>query len=782
MHQPDRQQSLTFAVAGMSCASCVARVEKALQGVPGVSAASVNFATELASVAGTGLSPVLLEQAVAAAGYQARLQQQENASQTKSAADHKGLLEVLLAGLLTLPLLLPMLLAWFGTHVMLDGWLQFGLATPVQFWFGRRFYHGAWQALRAGTSNMDTLVVLGTSAAWGLSTFMLLSGQAGMDTLYFEASAVLVTLILLGKWLEARAKHQTTEALRALQALHPDTARILHEGTAREVPLAQLRKGDQVLIRPGERVPADGLILQGSSTLDEALLTGESLPVSRETGARVIGGSINLEALLTVEVTAIGAETTLARIIRLVTTAQQNKAPIQRLVDRVSAVFVPVVLVLATLTLLLWGLLGNDWPQALLNAVAVLVIACPCALGLATPTAIMAGTGVAARHGILIRDALALEAAQALSIVAFDKTGTLTEGRPRVVRTVTLKPGLQNPPDQPNAEPDGTEPEGTVTGPVPPSRQGMIREVQVGTTTMQGEENALLALLAGIQQGSTHPLARAVLDAASSAALKVLPAQDIKALPGRGMVADCDGRQVWFGNQRLMEELGIPSAQLAGLASLHGSGGYTLSWAAQRKTAQQDADAHVQLLGLLLFQDTVKPSARAAIARLHEMGLRTLMLTGDNLASAQLIATDIGLDSIRAEVLPEHKAAVIAELQQEGARVAMVGDGINDAPALATADVGIAMGSGTDVAMQTAGITLMQGDPLRVADAITISRLTYRKIRQNLFWAFVYNVLGLPLAAFGLLNPMLAGAAMAFSSVCVVGNALLLRYWHPTKL
>jgi len=737
MHQPDRQQSLTFAVAGMSCASCVARVEKALQGVPGVSAASVNFATELASVAGTGLSPVLLEQAVAAAGYQARLQPQESAGQAKPAADHKGLLEVLLAGLLTLPLLLPMLLAWSGTHVMLDGWLQFGLATPVQFWFGRRFYHGAWQALRAGTSNMDTLVVLGTSAAWGLSTFMLLSGQAGMDTLYFEASAVLVTLILLGKWLEARAKHQTTEALRALQALHPDTARILRDGTAWEVPLAQLRKGDQVLIRPGERVPADGLILQGSSTLDEALLTGESLPASRETGARVIGGSINLEALLTVEVTAIGAETTLARIIRLVTTAQQNKAPIQRLVDRVSAVFVPVVLVLATLTLLLWGLLGNDWPQALLNAVAVLVIACPCALGLATPTAIMAGTGVAARHGILIRDALALEAAQALSIVAFDKTGTLTEGRPRVVRTVAL----------------------------------------------QGEENALLALLAGIQQGSTHPLAKAVLDAASSAALKVLPAQDIKALPGRGMVAACDGRQVWFGNQRLMEELGIPPAQLADLASLHGSGGYTLSWAAQRKTtARQDADEHIQLLGLLLFQDTVKPSARAAIARLHAMGLRTLMLTGDNLASAQLIAADIGLDSIRAEVLPEHKAAVIAELQQGGARVAMVGDGINDAPALATADVGIAMGSGTDVAMQTAGITLMQGDPLRVADAITISRLTYRKIRQNLFWAFVYNVLGLPLAAFGLLNPMLAGAAMAFSSVCVVGNALLLRYWHPTKV
>jgi len=727
----------TLVISGMTCASCVARVEKALQAVPGVSSATVNFATEMATVAGHVSDPHSLVQAVAAAGYEASLQQAgQNPAHAAAAGKATGLREVVLAALLTTPLMIPMVTAWFGHHLMLAGWLQFALATPVQFWFGRHFYTGAWKALRARTSNMDTLVVLGTTAAWGLSTFMLLTGRGSMDTLYFEAAAVLITLILLGKWLEARARHQTTEAIRALQALRPETAWLLRNGKATEIPVEQLQKGDSVQVRPSARVPADGLILQGSSTLDEALLTGESVPVLREPGGKVIGGSINLDGLLTVQVSAIGTESTLARIIRLVETAQQKKAPIQRLVDQVSSVFVPVVLVIAALTLLAWGLLQGDWPGAILNAVAVLVIACPCALGLATPTAIMAGTGVAARHGILIRDAAALEIAQALDIVAFDKTGTLTEGKPRVVETVAL----------------------------------------------DGNHTALLTLAAGIQQGSTHPLASAVLQAAADAtaaqrATTALDVQAIKALPGRGMQAQCSGRETWFGNHRLMEELGIAAERLTQVAAAHGSGAYTRSWLAQR-----DSGGAIQLLGFVLFQDTVKASASEAIAQLHRLGIRTLMLTGDNLASAQLIAEAIGIDSIRAEVLPEHKAAAIAALQQDGARVAMVGDGINDAPALATADIGIAMGSGTDVAMQTAGITLMQADPLRVADAIAISKRTWRKIRQNLFWAFIYNVLGIPLAAFGLLDPMLAGTAMAFSSVSVVSNALLLRYWRPSVL
>jgi len=716
----------TLAISGMSCASCVARVEKALKTVPGVQDASVNFATEQAAVQGRGLDTGALLQAVAAAGYSASVATAD-APGLASTSD-KDLRNLLVAAVLTLPLVLPMAAAWFGRHLMLDGWLQFALATAVQFWFGRRFYTGAWKALCAGSSNMDTLVVLGTTAAWGLSTWMLLSGRAGMDTLYFETSAVLVTLILLGKWLEARARRQTSEAIRALQSLRPETARVLRDGVELEIPVAQLQTGALVLLRPGERVPADGVIREGSTTLDEALLTGESLPVSRDMGEKVIGGSLNLDGLVTMAVTATGTETTLARIIRLVETAQQKKAPIQRLVDRVSAVFVPAVLLIAAATLLAWGFFGGDWPEAILNAVAVLVIACPCALGLATPTAIMAGTGVAARHGILIRDAEALETAQALDLVAFDKTGTLTEGKPHVT----------------------------------------------GVYPLDGQPEALLALVAGIQHGSTHPLAKAVCEAAAAQGLVAQPATSIKALPGRGMTAISAGSDTWFGNRRLMEDLGLDAQVLADFAAKHGGDSYTQSWVARR-----GAGTAMHLLGLLLFQDTVKPSARAAISALQHLGLKTLMLTGDNLPSARLIAEAIGLDDVRADVLPEHKAAAIAALQDSGLRVAMVGDGSNDAPALATADVGIAMGQGTDVALQTAGITLMHSDPLRVADAIAISQRTYRKIRQNLFWAFFYNVLGIPLAACGLLNPVLAGTAMAFSSVSVVCNALLLRYWHP---
>jgi len=522
---------------------------------------------------------------------------------------------------------------------------------------------------------------------------------------------------------------QTTAAIRALQALSPEHATVMRDGARVAIAIDELRVGDVVVVLPGERVPADGMIVEGRSQLDEALLSGESAPVLRERGDHVTGGAINLDGLLQVRVTAIGSETTLARIVRLVETAQATKAPIQRLADKVSGVMVPVVIVIAAITALAWGIATGDWTVATLNAVSVLVIACPCALGLATPTALMAGTGVAAQSGILIRDADALEQAQALTVVAFDKTGTLTEGRPRVEKIISFI----------------------------------------------GDDNSVLILAAGLQQDSSHPLALAVLAAAQATFLEPAAMSYSRALPGRGVTAQHDGKHYWLGNRRLLLDLGWHDSELDQHQRTAGGDGYTLSWLAQ------SGDGGNQLLGLVLFRDTLRPTAKAAIARLHQLGIRTLMLSGDNRASAEAIARDLGLDDVRADILPEHKADAIHALQQQGEKVAMVGDGINDAPALAAADVGIAMGGGTDVAMQTAGITLMHNDPLRVADAIAISQHTWRKIRQNLFWAFAYNLLGIPLAAAGMLNPMLAGAMMAFSSVSVVSNALLLRFWQPLR-
>lgn len=720
-------ETVELAVEGMNCASCVGRVEKALRAVPGVTAASVNLATERAIVEVNGVTAARLAHAVDAAGYRAT-------PITAGATDVQSRLPdawpVAAAALLSLPLVVPMIGEWFGFHWMLPGWAQWLLATPVQFWLGARFYVAGWKAVRAGTGNMDLLVALGTSAAYGLSVYTLLTHRgADMPPLYFEASAVIITLILLGKWLEARAKRQTSEAIRALQALRPASAHVLRDGQEVELPIEQVVVGDELVVRPGERLPADGEIVRGRSAIDESLLTGESMPVTREPGDAVSGGAMNLDGLVHVRVTAVGTETALAQIIRLVESAQAKKAPIQRLVDKVSAVFVPVVILLAVMTLLGWGVATGDWTQALLNAVAVLVIACPCALGLATPAAIMAGTGVAARHGILIKDAEALETAQAVKVIAFDKTGTLTEGQPRVDDIAAF---------------DLTEHE-------------------------------LLAIAAGIQQGSEHPLARAIGEAAATANIAPLPAEDIIALPGRGVRARVNGSTSWFGSRRLMEDIGVGEDVLRSVQSTQPSAGRTVSWLAREHAGER------VLLGVVMFTDTIKAHAREAIEQLHSQGVRTVMVTGDNRGSAEAVARQLGMDDVRAEVLPEHKAGVIAELRESGARVAMVGDGINDAPALAAADVGIAMASGTDVAMQTAGITLMRNDPRRVADALSVSRRTYRKIRENLFWAFVYNIAGIPLAAFGFLNPMLAGAAMAFSSVSVVTNALLLRRWQPRK-
>ncbi|WP_321797852.1 heavy metal translocating P-type ATPase [Burkholderia sp. BCC1988] len=751
---PPASASLELAIDGMTCASCVSRVEKALEKVPGVTHASVNLATERASVHGTSaLDAATLIEAVTTAGYRASLAatadvgastdatagadtgaaaQAPDARKQREAIRERNL--VIGSAVLSAPLVVPMLVAPFGFDAMLPGWLQLVLASIVQFGFGARFYRAAWHAVKARTGNMDLLVALGTSAAFGLSLWMLLRDPAHPGHLYFEASAVIVTLVRFGKWLEARAKRQTTEAIRALNALRPDRARVVEHGVERDVPLAQVRVGTTVSIRPGERVPVDGRIVSGRSHVDESLITGESLPVPKDDGDPVTAGSINGEGALVVETTAIGAETTLARIIRLVESAQAEKAPIQRLVDRVSEVFVPAILGIAVLTLIGWLIAGAGTETAILNAVAVLVIACPCALGLATPAAIMAGTGVAARHGVLIKDAQALELAQRTTVIAFDKTGTLTEGKPSVTAFDAV---------------------------------GIPRE-------------QALTLAAAVQRQSDHPLARAVVAAhdadvlarGGGAGSAEIVAADARAVAGRGVEARVDGQLLALGSTRWRDELGIvvPPELDARAAELERAGN-TISWLMR-------ADAPRALLALIAFGDTVKPGARDAVAALSARGVASVLVTGDNRGSAAAVAATLGIGEVHAQVLPDDKARVVAELKRtHGGIVAMVGDGINDAPALAAADVGIAMATGTDVAMHTAGITLMRGDPALVADAIDISKRTYRKIQQNLFWAFVYNLIGVPLAALGWLNPVIAGAAMAFSSVSVVTNALLLRRW-----
>ncbi|MBO9649205.1 MAG: copper-translocating P-type ATPase [Variovorax sp.] len=725
-------QEWSLPIEGMTCASCVARVERSLAGVPGVTEASVNLATEAATVRTDGsVARDVLRAAVEKAGYSVG----EDPAATSGDAPASGTATtrrgrndawpVIAAALLSVPLVLPMFGLFFGEDWMLDGWVQFALATPVQFWLGARFYRSGWKALKARAGNMDLLVALGTSAAYGLSVYLLVShGDHGMPHLYFEASAVVITLVLLGKWLETRAKRQTTEAIRALNALRPERARVRRHGVEQDVALDKVKIDDLVVIRPGERVPVDAIVIEGESEVDESLITGESLPVSKAVGNAVTGGSVNGQGVLVVRTTAVGAESTLARIVRLVESAQAKKAPIQRLVDQVSSVFVPVVIGIAMLTFLGWGIATGNWEAAILNAVAVLVIACPCALGLATPTAIMAGTGVAARHGVLIKDAEALEVAHSIKTVAFDKTGTLTEGRP----------------------------------------------VMVACEAIGSDKTALLRASAAIQSGSEHPLARAVLAAAKDDGIDIPRASGVRAVAGRGMSANVEGRELRLGSTRFMRELAVPLGKLDARASQLQTEGRTVSWLA-------DVSDRPVLIGLLAFGDTPKPSAARAIAQLHAQGIRTALVSGDNRGSAEAVARALKIDTVRAEVLPEDKAAIVAELKRDGERVAMVGDGINDAPALAAADVGIAMSTGTDVAMHAAGITLMRGDPALVSDAIDISRRTYAKIRQNLFWAFAYNVVGIPLAALGLLSPVIAGAAMAFSSVSVVSNALLLRRW-----
>lgn len=731
-------------VGGMTCASCVTRVERALKKVPGVESASINLATEMARVtlSGTAADPAeqqaRLRRAIRDAGYEPR---EAHADITGHAGGWREAWPVWVGVALSLPLVAPMVSALWGEHLMLPAVWQFALATPVQFILGARFYKAGWHALRAGTGNMDLLVALGTTAGWALSVWLWLSGPTAHDgghgahgpDLYFEGSAVVITLVLLGKWLEARAKHSTLQAIEALQALRPQTARVLTPDGEQLLPMAEVLSGDLLRVLPGERIPADGEVIEGESSVDESMLTGEPLPVHKSAGQHVRGGTLNGEGSLQLRVMAVGATSLLSQIIRLVEDAQAAKAPIQRLVDQIAAVFVPVVLLMALLTGLAWGWVGAGFEAALIHSVAVMVIACPCALGLATPAAIMAGTGVAARHGILIRDAQALELAHRAGIVAFDKTGTLTLGQPRLI--------------------------------------GLWPLAELAPTT-------LLQWAASLQQHSEHPLARAVLREAKDKGLALLDVQNSQALSGRGMQGDMAGQRVLLGSLPWLSAHLTPEQDRQVQAQLQQ--GHTLSL-----LAQVQADGTTRVLALLGFGDLPKPGVEQALERLRARGLQLALISGDNRAAALAMGQRLGLrvEEIHAEVLPAQKTEWVRRLQEDaqarGRTVVFVGDGINDAPALAAADVGMAManpdGGGTDVAMGTAGITLMRGDVALVEQAIDISSRTVAKIRQNLFWAFAYNVAGIPLAALGYLSPVVAGAAMALSSVSVMTNALLLR-------
>ena len=728
-------------VGGMTCASCVTRVERALSKVPGVQSASINLATETARITLNGPPGDAIEQqarlrrAIRDAGYEPR---DAHAPGPTEASAWRESWPVWVGLLLSLPLIAPMVSALWGQHLMLPAVWQFALATPVQFILGARFYKAGWHALRAGTGNMDLLVSLGTSAGWALSVWLWWRNPSGAHgghgpDLYFEGSAVVITLVLLGKWLEARAKRSTLQAIEALQALRPQTARVLGSDGEQTLPIAEVLPGDVLRVLPGERIPADGELIEGESSVDESMLTGEPLPVHKKPGQHVRGGTLNGEGALQLRVTAVGATSLLSQIIRLVEDAQAAKAPIQRLVDQIAAVFVPVVLLIALVTGLAWAWVGAGFEAALIHSVAVMVIACPCALGLATPAAIMAGTGVAARQGILIRDAQALELAHRAGIVAFDKTGTLTMGQPRLI---TLMP--------------------------------------LGS----GNDTQLLQWAASLQQHSEHPLARAVLREAKDRSVTLCAVHNSQAVSGRGIQGEIDGHRVQLGSLPWLSAHLSPTQSAQVQAQLQQ--GHTLSLLAETK-----GDGSTQVLALLTFGDRPKPGVEQALAALRARGLQLALISGDNQAAALAMGQRLGLraDEIHAEVLPAQKTEWVRRLQTQAhaqqRSVIFVGDGINDAPALAAADVGMAManpdGGGTDVAMGTAGITLMRGDVALVAQAIDISSRTVAKIRQNLFWAFAYNVAGIPLAALGYLSPVVAGAAMALSSVSVMTNALLLR-------
>ena len=721
-------QSLDLAISGMTCAACATRIETVLNKLPGVEA-NVNFASEKASIRFVpGQANVEgLVAAVRRAGYDAResgLDTRAAEKERKAAAYRAELKRFWISVVLTLPLVAQMGAMFSGEHAdLLPRWLQLALATPVQFWIGWRFYVGAYHALRGGAGNMDVLVALGTSMAWAFSAVVTVA-DLHHHHVYFEASAAVITLVLMGKLLEARAKAKTSAAIEALIRLQPQTARVLRDGELVEVPVASLNPGDVFVVRPGESVPVDGEVAEGASSVNEAMLTGESLPAAKGAGDKVYAATVNGEGLLTCRATGVGSHTLLAGIIRMVEQAQGSKAPVQRLADRISAVFVPVVTAIALVAFAGWWLFTGDFTNALVNAVAVLVIACPCALGLATPTAIMVGTGRGAAAGILVKNAEALELAKNVEVLAVDKTGTLTQGKPEVTDVAPA---------------------------------GVVAETE------------LLRIAASLEQGATHPLAEAIVAQAREQGMALAQPGELRAVPGKGLTAVLDGEDYALGSPAFLAERGVtvPEALLAPLAN----GGKSVVAVSRGLT----------FLGLLGVADRLRPTSREAVARLKAQGVEVVMLTGDNAATAAAIAREAGIEHFEAEVLPQDKAAAVARLKAGGKRVGMVGDGINDAPALAAADVSFAIGGGSDVALEAADVTLMRSDLLSVADAIDLSRATLSKIRQNLFFAFIYNVLGIPLAAMGMLNPVIAGAAMALSSVSVVSNSLLLRRWQPQR-
>jgi len=746
MNENNRQT--TFAVSGMSCATCALRIEKQLNKASGVNRATVNLATERATVEydPDSIGFEQFEQMIRNLGYEAFPEVVDETVEDAAAEDREKQLrrQFIVSASLSFPLLAAMfagLLKIEALMILHNPIVQLALATPVQFVIGYRFYRNAFKSIKSGSPGMDVLVALGTSAAYFYSLYNgffrpLLQGplqqgpllQGQNPALYFEASAIIITLVLLGKLLEAAAKGRTSEAIKRLIGLQPKTARVLRDGRERDIPIAELSIGEIVLVRPGERIPVDGEILDGSSTVDESMITGESIPVEKGAGDGVTGATINTFGAFTFRATRVGSDTVLARIIRVVEEAQGSKAPIQRLADKVAGIFVPAVLGIAALTFVLWLLAGGDLTMGLISAVAVLVIACPCAMGLATPTAIMVGTGKGAENGILIRSGESLELAYKLNAVVLDKTGTITSGKPELIEVVSVN--------------------------------GWSR-------------SDLLRLAGTAETGSEHPLGVAIAAAARRELGQLEQVREFQAAPGRGIRAVVEGHAVRVGTRAYLDEAGIAVERAAGQA-------------AQRVTTLEREGKTVMLLavdqrleGLLAVADKVKEGSRSAIEALKRMGLEVYMITGDNRRTAAAIGREVGVDRIMAEVLPESKAQAVEQIRGQGKIVAMVGDGINDAPALATADIGMAMGTGTDIAMESADITLMNGDLMNVAAAIRLSQMTMRKIKQNLFWAFFYNTIGIPIAALGLLNPIIAGAAMAFSSVSVVGNSLSLKRFSP---
>ena len=722
----ETDQAITLNIDGMTCASCVRRVERALSKVGGVETASVNFAAETARV--TLAAPVALDQLVAAvetAGYHAALSS-PTIDRTAARDDAaRRTFRLLLGGAaLAIPaIVIAMALDIAGLALggsrQLSGWVLLALATPVQFGLGWRFYRGGFNSLRHLNPNMDVLVALGTTVAYAYSAAVVISG--GHAHMFFDVSTAVLVFITMGKYFEEMAKGQASSAIRALLGLASRTATVVRDGEESEMPVERVVLGDLVVVRPGQRVPVDGVVRDGHSTIDESMLTGESIPVERRAGDHVIGGTVNQNGVIYVEATAVGAESALARLAKLVEEAQGSKAPIQKLVDSVSAIFVPVVIVLAAAVFLGWGLAAGDWATALTATVAVLVVACPCALGLATPTAIMVGTGMGAERGILIRNAEVLERSRDLDVIVLDKTGTLTEGRPRVTEVI---------------------PTGRLS------------------------EQLLLTTVAAAESPSEHPLSRAVVDAAVESGYTLPPVADFQAITARGIEATVAGQRVLAGNARLMEERGmVLTARASEEAERLEAMGRTVLFAS--------LDGEIE--GVFGVFDDVKQNAPRAVAALQAQGLRVVMVTGDNDRAARAVADAVGIVEVHAGAVPADKLAFVRSLQEAGLRVAMVGDGVNDAPALALADVGLAMSTGTDVAMEASDITLLHGDVSKIAESIALSRATLVAIRQNLAWAFGYNLLAIPVAALGLLNPIIAGGAMAFSSVSVMGNSLRLR-------